>query len=94
MISNIFIVLANFKCWLLVLFIKDEIFLCHLWPLKIFIFKLRVIVEDVALNKFGLLLNNILHYTRTLELFKTIIKTEIIYKSYQNAKLEGLGEKT
>jgi hypothetical protein len=28
---------------------------------------------------------------QTLQLFTEIIKTESIYKSYQNAKLEGLG---
>jgi hypothetical protein len=46
------------------------------------------------MNKFGLLLKNILRYTQRLELFTMIIKTERIYKSYQNIKLESLGEET
>ncbi len=39
------------------------------------------------------LLKNILQNTQTLQLFTKIIETEIIHKSFQNAKWEGLGSK-
>jgi hypothetical protein len=42
----------------------------------------------------SLLRTNILQYTETLLLFKINIKTKSAYKSYKNAKLEGLGVKT
>ncbi len=34
---------------------------------------------------------NILQNAQTIQLLAKIIQTEIIFKSYQNAKLEGLG---
>jgi hypothetical protein len=49
---------------------------------------------EVALHKSSLLLKIILRNTQILPLFTKIIKTENIYKSSYNAKLEGLSEKT
>ncbi len=50
--------------------------------------------EQVSLNKSSLLLKNILQNTRTLQLLTKIIKTESIYKSNKDAKLEGLVDET
>jgi hypothetical protein len=52
------------------------------------------IIEQVAWNKSSLLLNIIIQNTQTLQLFTVIIKTEIIYKSYKKARLDGLGDRT
>jgi hypothetical protein len=52
------------------------------------------IIEQVALNKSSLLLKIQEQNIQTLQLFTMIIKTESVYKSNQNAKLEGLGAET
>jgi hypothetical protein len=46
------------------------------------------------LNKSSLPLKNILQNTQTLQLLTKIIKTENIYKSNKDAKLEGLVDET
>jgi len=51
-------------------------------------------VEQIVWNKSSLILKIILQNTRTLQLHKEIIKTEIIYKSNSNAKLKHWGEDT
>ncbi len=50
-------------------------------------------IVQVASNKSSLLLKIILQKAQTLQLFTLNIKTESIYKSYKNAKLEGFGSK-
>jgi len=52
--------------------------------------KCGTIIEQVASNKSCLLLNIRMQNTITLQLFTEITKTESIYKSVKNAKLEGL----
>jgi len=47
------------------------------------------ITDQVAANKSRLVLEIIKQNTQTLQLFTMISKTESIYKSNQNAKLEG-----
>jgi hypothetical protein len=49
-----------------------------------------IIIEHVTLNKFNLLLKIILENRITVQLFTKTIKTESIYKSNYDAKLEGL----
>ena len=44
-----------------------------------------------AWNKSSLLLNNILQNTQTLQLFKEIIKAEIVYKSNKKSQAGRLG---
>ncbi len=51
-------------------------------------------MEQVAWNKLDLLRKIIVQNTQILQLFAKIIKTEIFYKSYLNAKLEALGSET
>ncbi len=46
------------------------------------------------MNKLSLLLKNILQNTQTLQLLTKIIKTENIYESNWDAKLEGLADET
>jgi hypothetical protein len=51
-------------------------------------------IEQVDQNKSGLLLKNILQDTQIYHLFTKIIKTESIYRSYENAMLEGFDVRT
>jgi hypothetical protein len=55
------------------------------------IFNIHAMIEQVALNKAGLLLKIKLQTTRTLVLFIMNIKTEIIYKSYLRCQDARLG---
>jgi hypothetical protein len=50
-------------------------------------------IEQVALVKSSLVLKMQMK-TQTFPLFTRIMKTEIIYKSYKNATVDGLGERT
>ncbi len=50
---------------------------------------LAIIIEQVAFNKLTLILKIQIQNTQTLQLFTNIIKTEIIYKSYENANQKG-----
>ncbi len=50
---------------------------------------LAITIEQVAFNKLTLLLKMKIQNTQTLQLFTNIIKTEIFYKSYENAKQKG-----
>jgi hypothetical protein len=52
------------------------------------------IMEQNASNISSFLLKIILENTQTLQLFTKIIKTESIFKSNTDAKLEGLIEET
>ncbi len=51
-------------------------------------------IEEAAWSKTSLLLKIQMQRTQTLQLFTKIIETEIIYKSYKNAKLEDLVSET
>ncbi len=51
----------------------------------------HIIIKQVASNKSSLLLKIQKYNTQTLQIFTKIIKTESIYKSNLNSKLEGLG---
>ncbi len=52
-------------------------------------------MEQVALYISSVLLNeDYLQITQTLQLFTKILKTEIIYKSNLNGKVEGLVDET
>jgi hypothetical protein len=52
------------------------------------------ILIQVSLDNQVYILTNILQKKQTLKLFTEINKTEIFYKSYKNAKLEGLVDVT
>jgi hypothetical protein len=45
-------------------------------------------------HKIRFIIKKLIENTHTLQLFKEIIKTEGVYKSNENAKLEGLVDET